>query len=182
MRKHFSKEIQMNKTDPAIMKRMELANAALAQTKEDESNQQQALEIAVLQTKKIQELEAKIEQQLANSATNSIPRRIPALIDTSSTGSGGGGGGSTTSTVTKEEMMQMLLQFTQILNQGQCTVTPPTGTKIKDKKKNKFGDNYVRNDLRNGNQSKRRYPESTSYYPLCGYDIKPTHTPKTCTN
>ena len=72
----------MNKTDPAIMKRKELANAVLAQTKEDESNQQQALEIAILQTQKIQELEEKIQQQLANSATNSVPGRIPASIDT----------------------------------------------------------------------------------------------------
>ena len=50
MRKHFSKEIQMNKTNPAIMKRTELANTVLAQTKEDETTQQKALEIAVLQT------------------------------------------------------------------------------------------------------------------------------------
>ena len=43
----------MNKTDPAIMRRTELTNAALAQTKEDETTQQQAMEIAVLQTQKI---------------------------------------------------------------------------------------------------------------------------------
>ena len=29
MRKHFSKEIQMSKTDPAIMKQTELANAVV---------------------------------------------------------------------------------------------------------------------------------------------------------
>ena len=40
----------MNKTDPAIMQRKKLENAALAQTKEDETTQRQALEIAVLQT------------------------------------------------------------------------------------------------------------------------------------
>ena len=85
------------------MKRTELANAVLAQTKEDETNQRQALEIAVLQTQKIQELEARIEQQqLANSATNEVPGRIPASINT---GSSGSGGGSTTSTVTKDKMM-----------------------------------------------------------------------------
>ena len=73
----------MNKTDPAIMKC-------------------EALEIAALQTQKIQVLEARLEQQLANIATNnSGPGRIPASIDTSSSGSGGGGG-STTSTVTKK--------------------------------------------------------------------------------
>jgi len=75
----------------------------MTQTKEDESNQQQALEITILQTKKIQELEWKIKQQLANIATNSILGRIPASIDTSSSNSGGGG--STMSTITKEEMM-----------------------------------------------------------------------------
>ena len=52
MRKHFSKEIQMNRTDPAIMKRKELANAVQAQTKEVDSNQRQALEISILQTQK----------------------------------------------------------------------------------------------------------------------------------
>ena len=109
MKKHFSKEIQMNKTDPAIMKHKELANAVLNQTKEREETQQQTMEVAVLQTRKIAELEAKIEQQLANIATSSgssIPGRIPATIDTSNSGSTAGGG-STNSTVTKEEIIQM---------------------------------------------------------------------------
>ena len=86
------------------------------------------------------------------------------------------------STITKKEMIQMFSQFTQNFSQGQCTVISPTGTMIKDKKKNKFGENYIRNDLGNGNRSKCRYPASTSYCPSYGYDIKPTHTPKTCTN
>ena len=132
MRKYFSKEIQINKTDPAIMKRTELANAVLAQTKEDETNQQQALEIVVLQTQKIQALEVRLEQQLANIAPNNrVPGRIPASIDTSSTGSGGR---SMTSTVTKEEMMQMFSQFTQNFKQGKCTGITPTGTKVTEKK------------------------------------------------
>ena len=122
----------MNKTGPVIMKRTELANAILTQTKEDETNQREALEIAVLQTQKIQALEAKIKQQLANIATNnSVPGRIPASIDTSSSGSGRGG--STTSTITKEEMMQMFSQFTQNFKQGKCTGITPTGTKVTEK-------------------------------------------------
>ena len=40
----------------------------------------------------------------------------------------------------------------------------------------------IRNDLGGGNRSKQQYPDSTSYCPSCGYDIKPTHTPVTCTN
>ena len=107
MKKHFSKEIQMNKTDPAIMKRKELANAVLDQTKEREETQRQTMEMAVLQTKKIAELKAKIEHHLANIATssgNSIPGRIPATIDTSNSGSTTGGR-STNSNVTKEEIM-----------------------------------------------------------------------------
>ena len=179
MRKHFSKEIQMNKTDPAIMKRTELANAALAQSKEDDDAQRQAAEVLVLQTQKIQELEARIEQQqLANSATNMVPGRIPTSISTGSSNGSIAGGSSATSTVTKEEMMQMFSQFTQNIKQGEGKAEPSKG----NKKKNKFGTEYIRNDLGNGNRSKRRYPDSTSYCPSCGYDIKPTHTPSTCTN
>ena len=182
MKKHFSKEIQMNKTDPAIMKQKEVANAVLDQTKEREENQQQTMEVAVLQTKKIAELEEKIEYQLANSTTNSgnsISGRIPATIDTINSGSTSGGG-STNSTVTKEEMMQMFTQFQKSLQQGQCTeITTPAP---KGKEKSKFGTNYILNDLGNGQRSKRRYPDSTSYCSLCGYDIKPTHTSGTCTN
>ena len=172
----------MNRTDSAIMKRKELANAAMAQTMEDDINQQAALEIAVLQTKKIQDLEEKRNQQMPNIATNNnIPRRIPASIDTSDSSKSNGGGGSTTSTVTKDEMMQMFAQFTQNFKPGECTEIPPTETKV-TKKKSKFGTNYIRNDLPNGERSKRRYPDSTSYCPSCGYDIKPTHTPTNCTN
>ena len=81
----------MNKTDPAIMKRTELANAVLAQAEEEETTKQQAIEIAVLQTQKMQALEAKLNEQLANIATNSgnsIPGRITATIDTNTSGCG----------------------------------------------------------------------------------------------
>ena len=180
MKKHFSKEIQLNRTDPTIMKRKELANAAMAQTMEEETNQKAQLEITILQTQKIQELEEKLNQQLANSATSSIPGRIPATIDTSDS-SKSNGGGSIASTVTKAEMMQMFAQMTQNFKQGECTIIPPT-TDTKVGKKKRFGTNYIRNDLPNGERSKRRYPESTAYCPSCGYDIKPTHTPSNCTN
>ena len=159
----------------------EQTNATIAQTMEDETNQRAAQEILVLQTKKIQELEKQLKE-VANSMTNNnIPGRIPALIDTSDSSKSNGGGGSTTSTVTKDEMMQMFAQFTQNFKPGECTVIDPKETKV-GKKKSKFGTHYIQNDLPNGGRSKRRYPDSTSYYPSCGYDIKPTHTPTTCTN
>ena len=182
MKKHFSKEIQMNKTDPAIMKRKELANAVLDQTKEREETQRQTMEVAVLQTKKIAELEAKIEHQLANIATSSgssIPGRFPATIDTSNSGSTAGGG-SMNSNVTKEEIMQMFTQFQKNFQQGQSTEIAPNATK--GKKKSKFGTNYIPDNLGNGQRSKRRYPDSTSYCPSCRYDFKPTHTLTSCTN
>ena len=62
MKKHFSKEIQMNKTDPAVMHQKEQTNAVLDQTKEHEVTLRQALEVAVLQTQKLQALEAKLKQ------------------------------------------------------------------------------------------------------------------------
>ena len=161
----------MNKTDPAIIWRKELANTALAQTKEDETTQQQALEIAVFQIRKIQALKEKFGQQLANIATNSgssIPGWIQATIDTSTSGDN-----STTSTVTKEEMMKMFTQFTQNFQQGQCTEINPTETKVtgKEKKKNKFGTNYIPNNFGGGQWSKRWCPDSTCYCPSYEYDI-----------
>ena len=170
----------MNVTDPVVMQQKELANAILDQTKEQEETQRQHMKVAVLQTQKIQELETKLKQQPANIATSSggsIPGRIPATIDTSTSG-----GRSTTSTVTKEEMMQVLAQFTKNFQPGTCTEINPIGTKGKEKKRSKFGTNYIPNNLGNGQQSKRRYPDSTSYCPSCGYDVKPTHMPGTCIN
>ena len=91
MKTHVSTKIQMNKTNLAIMQQKEQVNAVLDQTKEHEETQQQALEVAVLQSQKLQALRAKIEQQIANIATSSgssIPRRILATIDTNSSGGG----------------------------------------------------------------------------------------------
>ena len=79
-------------------------------------------------------------------------------------------------------MMQMFAQMTQNFKQGECTIIPPTTDTKVGKKKNKFGTNYIRNDLPNGERSRRRYPDSTAYCPSHGYDIKPTHTPTNCTN
>ena len=45
--------------------------------------------------------------------------------------------------------MQMFVKFTQNFQQGLCTEINPTGTKVtgKEKKKYKFGTNYIPNDL-----------------------------------
>ena len=50
------------------------------------------------------------------------------------------------------------------------------------KKEHKFGAKFIPNDLGNGQRSKRRYPESTSYCPSHGYDIKLDHRAVTCSN
>ena len=78
----------------------------------------------------------------------------------------------------------MFTQFTKNFQQGKCTGINPIGTKVtgKEKKKCKFGTNYIPKNLENGQRLKRRYPDSTSYCLSCGYDIKPTHRPGTCTN
>ena len=81
-------------------------------------------------------------------------------------------------------MMQIFPQFIKNFQQGQCTEINPTQTKVagKEKKKSKFGTNYIPNNLGEGQRSKRQYPDLTSYCPSCGYDIKPTPTPASCTN
>ena len=49
----ISKEIQINKTDPAVLQQKEQADTVLEQTKEHKTTQRQALEVAVLQTQKL---------------------------------------------------------------------------------------------------------------------------------
>ena len=75
-------------------------------------------------------------------------------------------------------------KFTQNFQQGQSTEINPTGKKVTGKEKNKykFGTNYILNYLGGGQRSKRRYLDSRSFCSSCRYDIKPTHTPLTCTN
>ena len=105
----------MNKTNTVIMRQKEQMNAVLDQNKEHKVTQRQALEVTVFQTQKLQTLEAKLKQQIANiitSSGSSTPGQVPETIDTNSSGSY-----STTSTVTKEEMMQMSAKFTQNLQQ-----------------------------------------------------------------
>ena len=119
---------------------------------------------------KIQELEDKLIQQIANSATSvsgsaSILGQIPASIDTSG------------SLITREEMQAMFVQF-------QKSLPTTTGTESKKKDRTKRGNYsvFIPNDLGNGERSKRRYSDSTEYCPSHGYDIKPGHTPVSCTN
>ena len=166
----------MNVTDPSVIRRNEQANIVTNQDKQREETQRQQIELAILQTQKIQELEMKIQEQTANIVTDNhcgIPRQVLAPINTNTNG-----GTSTTSTVSKEDMMQMFAQFTKNFNPEQTK----ENNRQAPKKKNKFGAKFIPNDLGNGQRSKRRYPESTSYCPSHGYDIEPDHTAVTCSN
>ena len=88
MKKDFSTEIEMDKTDPLVLRQQEQANiAALGQATQQLDNQQKQIKMAILQTQKIQALKEKLVQQIGNSATSvgggSIPGQISALSDTS---------------------------------------------------------------------------------------------------
>ena len=115
----------MNRTDTLVMQRQEQVNAVLKQANQQEENQQKHIKVAVLQMQKIQALEKKLEQQLANSSTrvrDSIQGWIPASIDTSG------------SLVTREEIQLMFTNFTKNLpTQTTCTEINPAGTKISGK-------------------------------------------------
>ena len=124
---------------------------------EREETQRQTMEVAVLQTKKIAELEAKLEQQLANIATSSdssIRGRIPATIDTSNNGSTTGDR-TTNSNVTKEEIMQMFTQFQKNFQQGQYTEITTPAPKGNKKSKGKHGKATKRRKGKSGPRSSR---------------------------
>ena len=57
----------------------------------------------------------------------------------------------------------------------------------REKKMSRFEDKYIPNDKANGERTKQRYSNSTSYcsthgYDINGYNIKPDHHSGNCTN
>ena len=97
---------------------------------------------------------------------------MPALINTGD------------SALTKETMEAMFKTRTA----AQATATPaPTPARAphlsgKDKKRGKFEDNYIENNMPNGERSKRKYANSTCYCSYNGYDIDPGYHSGNCTN
>ena len=69
MKNHFSTEIQMNKTGSLVMQRQQQANTVLKQASQQQEDHNKN-EVAILQTQKIQALEEKLGQQMANNATS----------------------------------------------------------------------------------------------------------------
>ena len=99
MKQHVSREIQMNVTDPSVIRWNEQANVVVNQYKQRDETRRQQMELAIMQTQKIQELEMKIQEQTANIVTDNcggIPRQVLAPINTNTSG-----GASTTSNVSK---------------------------------------------------------------------------------
>ena len=74
--------------------------------------------------------------------------------------------------------MQMFAQFTRNFKPEHNN----ENNRQAPKKEGKFWAKFIPNGLGNGQRSKKRYPESTSYFPYHGYDIKPDHTSVTCSN
>ena len=89
----------MNVTDPSVIRWNEQANVVVNQYKQRDETRRQQMELAIMQTQKIQELEMKIQEQTANIVTDNcggIPRQVLAPINTNTSG-----GASTTSNVSK---------------------------------------------------------------------------------
>ena len=64
---------------------------------------------------------------------------------------------------------------------GPCTEFNPTGTKLKEKKKHKFRENYIPNNLGGDQRSKRRYPVQLAIAPhtamISNLVTHPSHAP-----
>ena len=56
-------KFKWTKTDPLVMQRQEQANAALEQTTQQQDNHQKQIEVAILQTQKIQALEENLHNK-----------------------------------------------------------------------------------------------------------------------
>ena len=123
MKKHFSIEIQRNRTDPSTLHRREQANTVLERVNAPQEEQQLQQTVLLAQTYKIQELEtrqATVQYDHANGASSlasSIPGRIPASISTSGTA------------LTKESTEAMFKSWTAA--QAPAARTPRTGGREK---------------------------------------------------
>ncbi|OEU09765.1 hypothetical protein FRACYDRAFT_248024 [Fragilariopsis cylindrus CCMP1102] len=166
---HFSIEIQRNRTDPSKLKLQGEANAVLKQVEQQEEKQRLQSECMVAQTDTINRLQEQLtavqyEQQAngAASVNGSLPGRIPASISTG---------------LTQESMEAMFKKWTATQAAGAPATDRMTG---KERKKKKFGVNFIENDLPNAERSKRRYPNSTNYCSSHGYDISPDHDSSNC--
>ena len=129
----------------------------------------------VAQTQKIQNPEtliASVQFEQQENSTASIRGSIPGLITGSIT---------TGDTVLTKESTEAMFK-TWITTQA--AATPKTQQMNgEEKKKQEFGANYnIENDMMNGEQTKRRYLDSTSYCSLYGCDISPKHHSGNCTN
>ena len=130
MKKHFSVEIQRNRTDPSTLHRQEQANAVLERVNAAQEEQQLQQTVLLGQTDKIQELETRIatvqyDQANGASSVRSVPGRVPASISTNDTA------------LTKESMEAMFKAWTAA--QAPAAPTPRTGGG--NKQKTKFGTN-----------------------------------------
>ena len=172
MKKHFSIEIQRNRTDPSTLHRQEQANAVLERVNVAQEEQQLQQTVLLAQTNKIQELEtrlATVQYDQANGASSDAslaPGRVLASISTNDTA------------LTKESMEAMFKSWTAA--QAPTAPTPRTGGG--NKQKTRFGTNYIPNDKGGGERTLRRYPNLTSYCSTHGYDIKPNQHSGNCTN
>ena len=173
MKKHFSIEIQQNRTDPSTLQRREQATTVLERVNAAQEEQQLQQTVLLAQTDKIQELEtrlATVQYDQANGASSiapSVPGRVPASISTSDT------------VLTKESMEVMFKPWTA------AQATPPARTPRtggREKQKTKFGSNYIPNDKPVEERTLHRYPNSISYCSTHGYDIKPDHHSGNCTD
>ena len=166
---HFSIEIQRNRTDPSKLKIQGEANAVLKQVEQQKEQQYLQTECMVAQTDTIQQLQehltaVQFKQQAngASSVSGSLPGRIPATISTG---------------VTQESMEAMFKTWTATQAAGAPVTERLTS---REKKKRKFGPNYIENDLPNDERTKRRYPNCTNYCYSHGYDISPDHHSGNC--
>ena len=91
MKKHFSIEIQRNRTDPSTLHRREQANAVLEHVNAAQEEQQLQQTVLLAQTDKIQELQTRLatvkyyQVNKVSSIALSVPGRVPASISTSDT-------------------------------------------------------------------------------------------------
>jgi hypothetical protein len=163
---HFSKAVTKNQKRSGTLKEIGIANQVKEQLETNRDNTETVAQFQVEQAQTIDALQARLALLEAQKGQAYGAQGPPAVI-------------------TPPSAPDDMSQITTILQAVMAAQAKPPadnggtdGRKTARKGTRQWNTND--NDLPNGQRSKRRHPDSTTYCFSCGFDLPPKHTSKTC--
>jgi hypothetical protein len=164
---HFSKAVTKNQKRSGTLREIGIANQVQAQVETNRDNTETVAQFQIKQAQIIEALTARLAS-LEGTKGQAYNAQVPPVITPPGTP-------DDISQITT--MLQAYMTAQAKPHEGGSSGGGDTrDPKVKKPRQWNTNDN----NLPNGQQSKRRHPESNSYCFSCGYDLPPKHDSKTC--